>query len=144
LEATRPKLSTEGQIFVTLAAAEAWLEANDFSGVEEARRDLTRLLMDAHRVESEPHQVRYRSHADALDLEARVVEEDGLLVVVSINVRELASKGTRAAKHRQEVRRLERRAAERPLTPSEAKALETYRRLVGAQPGPQRPRRIVR
>lgn len=53
---SKPKLSTEGQLYVTLAAAEQWLAANDFDGLEEARRDLTVLLMGAHRVDSHPEQ----------------------------------------------------------------------------------------
>lgn len=100
----KPKLSTEGQIYVTLRAAEEWLAANDFGGVEEARRDLTELLMDAHRVDSQPDQVRYRSRHEGIDLQAKVVEEGRLLVVLSIYVREIPSRD--AARARQRAREL--------------------------------------
>lgn len=137
----RPKLGTEGQIYVTLRAAEEWLAANDFGGVEEARRDLTELLVDAHRVDSKPDQVRYRSRAEGLDLQAHVVPEGKLLVVASVQVREV-TRGSRASRDGQQVRRLERRAEERPLTPAEQDALEKRKPLVESMP--RRPRRIVR
>jgi hypothetical protein len=87
----KPRLSSEGQIYVTLAAAEQWLDANDFGGLEEARRDLTELLLDAYRQDGDPGQVRYRSKSEGIDLQARVVPEGRLIVVVSIHVRDHVS-----------------------------------------------------
>lgn len=94
----KPRLSSEGQLFVSLAAAEQWHDLNDFGGVEEARRDLTSLLLDAYRTEADPDIVRYRSKSSGLDLQARVAREGRLIVVVSLNVRDInVGKGDRSA-----------------------------------------------
>jgi len=86
----KPRLSEEGQIYVTLRAAQQWLEANDFAGLEEARRDLTELMLDAYRTTGD--QVRLRASRDKLDLQARVTVDGRLLVVRDIHVRALVQR----------------------------------------------------
>lgn len=100
-DAQKPRLGAEGQVFVSLRAAEQWLDANDFTGIEEARRDLTELLLDAYRTDGDPELVRYRSKAQRLDLYARIAREGRLLVVVSVSPRDLVgSAGNKAARRR--------------------------------------------
>lgn len=85
----KPRLSEEGQIYVTLAAAEQWSRANDYGGIEEARRDLTELLLDAYRTgDPADGMVRLRRTAERIDLQAHVSTESRLLVVTRVIVRE--------------------------------------------------------
>lgn len=93
----RPLLGSLGQIYVTLRAAE------DYAGderlrAEEARRELTELLLDARVRDpaAEPMQVRARSRASGIDLSATVVREGRLLVVTSAHARD-APQGRNAA-----------------------------------------------
>lgn len=81
------RLGERGQIYVTLSAAERYVELRRMRP-EEARRELTELLIEA-RVQSEgpPMLVRARSRRTSLDITARVAREGGLLVVVSVNVK---------------------------------------------------------
>lgn len=90
----KPRLSEQGQIYVTLAAAEQWERANNYSGVEEARRDLTELLLDAYFTgDGSDGMVRRRVPAEGLDVQAHVIREKRLLVVNRVHVRDLNSTG---------------------------------------------------
>lgn len=83
-DAGKPRLGTLGQVYVTLAAAEQYQRTTDMR-IEEARRDLTELLLDAREQTSGSY--RYRRKSDGVDISARVVREGKLLVVVSVNAR---------------------------------------------------------
>lgn len=88
MEERKPRISTEGQLYVTLAAAQQWHAANSFTGIEEARRDLTETLTEAYRYGDPANgMIRYKSHSQRLMLEAHVRVEGRLLVVTRINVR---------------------------------------------------------
>lgn len=84
---------TIGVVYVTLAAAETYAAAEQIQ-IEEARRELTELLLDAARVKGEPSARgatelwRCRRRSTGLDISARISRESKLAVVVSINVRE--------------------------------------------------------
>ena len=83
------RLADEGQILVTQRAAEQYADAARL-GVEEARRELTVVLLDAHRVAGDtetPERWRARSRTLGIDVSARVVRQDGLLVVVGCSRR---------------------------------------------------------
>lgn len=89
-----PGLAETGQVYVTLAATDTYGEwmakAGQTMGYEEARRDLTELLLDARRVQGDtetPERWRRRTNSSGLDLTARVVREGRLAVVVSVVVR---------------------------------------------------------
>ena len=84
-----PALGSLGQVYVTLAAARTYAAARGLLE-EEARRELTERLLEAHQKEAEsgaPELWRYRSRAGGLDISARVSREGPLLVIVSISVR---------------------------------------------------------
>lgn len=88
MDERKPRISTEGQLYITLAAAEQWHRANDFRGIEEARRDLTETLLEAYRYGDPANgMIRYKSHSQRLMLEAHVSVEGRLLVVRRINIR---------------------------------------------------------
>ena len=93
-DATRPLLSSLGQIYVTLAAALEYARpiAGESEGMrdEEARRELTELLVESARVREEHDGqivVRARSKTLGVDVTAHVVREPPLLVVVHVSVR---------------------------------------------------------
>ena len=90
------KLSEVGQVYVTLASARQYLAASrqtheaPLNGEEDARRELTELLLDAVRVEgdtSNPERWRYRRKSERIDISARVVREGRLMVVLSVTAR---------------------------------------------------------
>ncbi len=83
----RPRISAEGHVYVTLAAAEQYARAMRIDGIEEARRDLTEVMLTAHRTDG--GSVRARIKPRGIDLSARVVAEGPLLVVTSVEVRDL-------------------------------------------------------
>lgn len=91
----RPRLSAAGQVYVTLAAAREYARASQRTHEEpmreeEARRELTELLLDAVRVEDDtedPERWRFRRRRDSIDISARVVRDGRLLVVVSVTAR---------------------------------------------------------
>lgn len=95
------RLSDTGQIHVTLAAARSYADATGL-GIEEARRELLTLLMDARlrdaRDRSGLEQYRHRSRTTGLDVMATVSREDGMAVVVRIQVRGVPS--SRETNHR--------------------------------------------
>ncbi|MBI2374751.1 MAG: hypothetical protein HYV07_12215 [Deltaproteobacteria bacterium] len=92
----RQKLSEAGQVYITLAAARQYLEASrrtheaPLEGIEDARRELHELLLDAVRVEGDteaPERWRYRRKSERIDVSARVVREGRLMIVLSITAR---------------------------------------------------------
>ena len=103
----RPRLRDAGQVYVTHAAASAY--ARDAARVyaegrplqiEEARRELTELAMEAKRIEGDtetPERWRFRRSSLGVDLTARIVRERSqysdatILVVVSITARPYSS-----------------------------------------------------
>lgn len=87
-------LGRAGQIVVSLAAAEQYADAEGIDGIEQARRELTELLIDA-RPTSEPGKWRARSRSTGLDITARVAAEGRLLIVTSVHVREHDAGGLR-------------------------------------------------
>jgi hypothetical protein len=96
----KPRLAEEGQIYVTLTAAKAFatkMEMDLTHEIEEARRDLTEIMMQAYR--SDGGGVRARIKARGIDLSAIVVREGPLLVVTSIEVRDLIT-GARGGRRR--------------------------------------------
>jgi hypothetical protein len=101
----KPRLSTEGQIYVTLAAAEQYLaQAGSLEGIESARRELTTLMLDAYRTDGDPDCCRYRNSSRGIDLTARVSKEGRLIVVISAHVRDFnVGVGDRAAKQRRRI-----------------------------------------
>jgi len=94
--AFRRQLGEEGQVYVTLAAARQYGEAEDVRE-EEARRELTELLLEAKGVEGRPDQWRYRSQSSQLDVLARVSPESPLLVVTHVSVRATGERAPRRA-----------------------------------------------
>ncbi len=91
---TSTTLGARGQVYVTLRAATAYqrgIRRADLR-IEEARRELTEQLLDAHCTrEAEGTRAasyRARSHTTQLDISATVVLEGHLYVVVAANVRE--------------------------------------------------------
>lgn len=71
-----------------MAAARSFADARH-SQIEEARRELTELLLDARLGEEGPPALyRARSRATQLDISARVVQEGRLLVVLAVSARE--------------------------------------------------------
>jgi hypothetical protein len=82
-------------VYVTLAAAQEYARTMSLQ-IETARRDLTVWLLDARRVVGDGgrrgNTERWRRRGrmgggDRLDVDARVAIEDGLAVVVSVQVR---------------------------------------------------------
>ena len=81
-----PRLGERGQVYVTLAAAQSHAE-HTRQPIETARRALTEILLDARPMGDERQKWRHRSRATGLDIEATVVPEGKLLVVVRARVR---------------------------------------------------------
>ncbi len=78
------------QILVTLAAARQYAAAKRL-GEEEARRELTELMLEARQLD-EPNRDgteawRYRSRTTGLDIHAHISREGRLAVVVHVRVR---------------------------------------------------------
>lgn len=82
----KPRITNEGHVYVSLAAAEQYQRAMGYDGIEEARRDLTDIMLDAHRTDT--GDVRMRNNKRGLDISARVARDGRLLVIVSVNVRD--------------------------------------------------------
>jgi len=85
----KPRITTEGHVYVSIAAAEQYARAMSMDPVrelEEARRDLTELMLDAYRTETGT--VRMRNNKRGLDISARVAKEGRLLVIVSVETRD--------------------------------------------------------
>ena len=78
-------LSARGQIYVSLAAAQQYASARRLQP-EEARRQLTELLLDAKPRDDGSY--RARSRSTQIDITARVAVEGRLLVITTINVRD--------------------------------------------------------
>lgn len=93
--AFRRTLGETGQVYVTLAASRAY-GAIERLGDEEARRELTEMLLDAKESETTPGQWRFRRRSEAIDITARVSKDNQLLVVTTVSVRPLnSSRGRR-------------------------------------------------
>lgn len=84
---TAETLGQAGAVLVSLAAAEQYAAAEDL-GVEDARRELTELLLDARENQAQDGRWRARSKSSGLDLTARVARDGRLLVVTSIDARD--------------------------------------------------------
>ena len=90
---TRETRSHLGQVDVTLAAAEQYAEGcwrRRHLRFEEARRELTELLLDARvgELRADILHVRARSRRTQLDVSATVRQEGRIVVVLSASVRE--------------------------------------------------------
>lgn len=84
----KPRLSEEGQVYVTMAAAEDYLRGMPhLDGIEAARRELTLVAMDAYRT-TEPNHARARVKRLGLDLSLRVSNEPPLIVIVGVHARD--------------------------------------------------------
>jgi len=86
------RLGDRGPIYVSMRAAERYAELRHMRA-EEARRELTELLLDARCTRESPTladaaHYRARSRTSGLDISATVVRDGRLLVVAAINVRE--------------------------------------------------------
>lgn len=89
----RPLLGELGNVYATLAAVDVYRDV--FGGrEEEARRELTRLLLEAKPkqgerlfVKGEKTKFRFRSRTEGRDLTAHVARQGGLLVVVALTAR---------------------------------------------------------
>lgn len=87
----RPRLRDLGAaIFVTAAAGRTYASAVG-CGIEEARRELTELLLDARQMAApsalRPGSYRYRSQSLHVDISASVSIEGPLAVVVAVSAR---------------------------------------------------------
>ena len=85
----RRRLGDTGQVYVTAAAAMVYADELRMRP-EEARRELTELLLDAvpgAGGSGTIEQWRYRRRSTGLDISARVTREGRLAVVVSVTVR---------------------------------------------------------
>jgi hypothetical protein len=96
-DAPRPTLAETGHVYVTLSAARTYADHERLKD-EEARRELTELLLDARRVEQGeqpggPQLWRMRRRSTGLDLTARIAVQGRLHVVVAVSVREGNSSG---------------------------------------------------
>lgn len=90
-------LHETGTVYVTLAAAQTFARAAGLQ-MEEARRRLTELLLDARRMgetDSGAEQWRVRSRTTGLDIGAHVAREGRLAVIVHVQVREVPERGPR-------------------------------------------------
>ncbi len=100
----KPRLREIGQVYVTLAAAESYAESESLR-IEEARRELTEIALDAYvtgdgALESgRATNCRARPKQQAVDLSLTVVQEGRLLVVVAVSARDL-NESPGAAKRR--------------------------------------------
>jgi len=91
----RSTAATAAPLYVSLAAAQEYLAAVEGFGrgdIEAARRDLAQLLVHA-RPTSDPMQYRARRPSSGLDIQARVVPDGELLVVVHVHVRNVNVRG---------------------------------------------------
>lgn len=93
---------TLGQAYVTGSAA---LQYGRHTGqqLEDARRDLTMLLMRAHRTgttDTGAERWRIRDRVEAVDVSATVVRQDGLAVVTAVSVREYRPRTTAERRRR--------------------------------------------
>jgi len=89
------RLGSTGCVYVTMQAAEDYADARDLQD-EEARRELTRHLLDATPASTILYAAddatrlelwRFRRRSAGVDISARVSREDRLAIVVSISVR---------------------------------------------------------
>ena len=89
-------LGESGQIVVSDAAARQYAAARRL-GIEEARRELTALLMDARQTRSQPvtgaEGWRRRSRTHHVDIDAHVDRQGRLAVVTHVHVRPLQPRG---------------------------------------------------
>lgn len=79
-------LAQAGAVYVSHSAAATYAREEDI-GVEEARRELTELFLDARQVQGDASQWRVRSRSAEVDATARVERDGRLLVVTSVSVR---------------------------------------------------------
>lgn len=104
-------LGETGQILVTQAAADAYADARDL-GFEEARRELTGLLLGARRrgdSRTGAESWRARSAGLGVDVGAMIARDGKLAIVTHVSVRPFVRrKGAGAAERRAERRRAER------------------------------------
>jgi hypothetical protein len=93
----KPTLSSTGAVFVSLRAGQEYVAALKRLGIaelgaEEARRELTELLLDAVQQTARPgdrlETWRSRSRKTQLDISVNVARERRLAVVVTVRVRE--------------------------------------------------------
>ena len=80
-------LGQTGRLYVSLAAAREYADAERIAGDEEARRELHELLLDARQDATDPTSWRMRRRSEDLDVTARVAEDGRLLVVTHVSVR---------------------------------------------------------
>lgn len=92
--AFRATLGETGHVYVTLDAARAY-GAHERLDDEQARRELTELLLDAKEINDHPGQWRFRRPITGVDITAQVRQETRLLVVVSVSVRPYNTGGGR-------------------------------------------------
>lgn len=88
-QSTKPTLASQGQLYISRTAAKTYQEFAEL-GTEEARRELTEILMEARPVEDKgdgKERWRYRRQSEHIDITALVSREDGLIVVTHISVR---------------------------------------------------------
>ncbi len=85
---TEPRaLADTGTVYVTLRAAREYARTVDL-GEEEARRELTALLIDARRrTEDAPPYERWRLRRGDVDISAMVSRDGRLAVVVTVEAR---------------------------------------------------------
>lgn len=84
-EPVHPKLSALGTVYVTLSAALDWERAGDFTGIEEARRDLTEVCLVAN---AKPNgQYRRRLCGNQMDLQGRYTVEGPLVIIHNAQAR---------------------------------------------------------
>lgn len=90
-------LGEVGQVYVTLAAAKQFAAAAGIQ-LEEARRTLTELLLDARRMGesgSGAEQWRHRSRQSGWDIGAHISREGPLAVVVHVHCRPVQARWRR-------------------------------------------------
>lgn len=80
------RLGDSGAVFVSLTAAEEFARAEGLQ-LEEARRELTELLIDAKPVAGDETQWRARNRSSGLDITCRVARDGRLMVVTRVHVR---------------------------------------------------------
>lgn len=81
------RLADTGTVYVTLRAAREYAHSVDV-GEEEARRELTTLLLDARRrAEDAPPYERWRLRRGPVDISAMVSRDGPLAVVVTVDAR---------------------------------------------------------
>jgi len=95
-----PLLNTRGHVYVTLAAVRGYMHATDGPehAIEEARRDLTELLLRARiRREDRPGELvlRVLDRSRNLDVQGRALVEPPFVVVTRVQVRGAITSGER-------------------------------------------------